>query len=310
MTPSPITATARPRLEAPSPWSLGPSNCASAPNALAPGRFIYGVPKKNDGYQRGEFLSEVQVLTTHSSGDRCRTHPPQLHRVVCQIYLKDSIFVKRTNLDGISTRKRTETQVTITSNDNNSRAFTAVFAAVVIVGAAAIGILAQSRESVVGIAPQAGLDHWHSAISLYGCDGQLLPPTTNTDHGDGIHSHADSVIHIHPSNPSASGPNATLGSYLNASGAVLTNDSYQPGRGEPASSLLSESGGCDGAPAELQMAIWDGSDTTAQPTILTSDFSDFRFETDNQIIAIGLVREGDSLSNEIGTDLLASLQSG
>ena len=217
--------------------------------------------------------------------------------------------MNRTNLDGISIRNRPSTPQTITPDDGKPRTFAVMIAAVVIAGLAVVGVLAQSRESVVGIAPQAGLDHWHDAISVFGCDGEALPPTTNTDHGDGIHSHADSLVHIHPANPAASGPNATLGSYLSASGASITDDSYVPGRGEPTSSALSESDGCAGGPAQLQMAVWDASNTADPPTIVTSGFSDFRFEEDNQIIAIGLVREGASLSSEIGSDLLASHQS-
>ena len=217
--------------------------------------------------------------------------------------------MKRSSLDGLSVGPPKKTTIGPQAS-TSSRWFASSIAAIVVIGAAGVGVLALSRESVVGIAPQAGRDHWHSAITIYDCDGQALPPTTNTDHGDGIHSHADSLIHIHPSNPSSSGPNATLGSYLSASGAALSNDSYLPGRGEPTSSAISEGEGCGDSNSELQMAVWDAADTQAEPTIITSNFDQYRLSKDNQIIAIGLVGEGDALSNELGSQLLASHQSG
>ncbi len=58
------------------------------------------------------------------------------------------------------------------------------------------------------------------------------------------------------------------------------------------------------------MAVWDAADTQKEPTIITSNFDQYRLSEDNQIIAIGLVAEGDALSNELGSQLLASHQSG
>ncbi len=161
---------------------------------------------------------------------------------------------------------------------------------IALVGAGAVGLLATQRTSVIGIAPEVSKDHWHSAFSVYAC-GEMLPPTQNPDHGDGIHAHADGLIHIHPTSTQAAGPNATLGNYLSAVGATLTDDRYEPGTGE-ASDVLDVNEGCGGEPAALQLAVWpkDGFDT--DPEIITSNLADYRFEEDGQAITLALAPLG------------------
>lgn len=182
--------------------------------------------------------------------------------------------------------------------------FPLTIAVLIAVGVAMVLVLAQQRESVAGIAPEAGEDHWHSSFSVYACD-QWLPPTSTTEHGNGIHSHADGLIHIHPSNPQAAGPNATLGEYLSASGALLTDDSYVPGPGE-APTILDEATGCDGAPAELVVARWAAEDPDAGPEVFRSDLAEYRFRTDGEIFTLALLPEGQPVPRDPSTDPVAS----
>ena len=68
-------------------------------------------------------------------------------------------------------------------------------------------------------------DHWHMAYGVYVCD-KFLPPATDQKDPKGIHSHADGIIHVHPFGRSAAGKNATLGVFVDAIGAKLSEDSF------------------------------------------------------------------------------------
>lgn len=171
--------------------------------------------------------------------------------------------------------------------------FPVTVAALLAVGLTVVLVLAQQRESIVGIAPEAFTDHWHASFSINAC-GEWLPSTTDTEHGNGIHSHADSLIHIHPSSTAAAGPNATLGEFLEAAGATLTDDRYEPGRGE-LPTILDESEGCNGQPSELLLGVWSSEDPTAEPEVVRTGLADYRFETDGQIFTLALVPEGEAI---------------
>ena len=54
-----------------------------------------------------------------------------------------------------------------------------------------------NKATADATAPVANVDHWHTAYGIYICDTFLDPLQVQTD-PDGIHSHADGVIHIHP----------------------------------------------------------------------------------------------------------------
>ena len=63
------------------------------------------------------------------------------------------------------------------------------------------------------VPPRINQDHWHSAFSVYICD-HFMPNVPLFESVDGIHTHGDGVIHIHPYTPQASGNGATLGFFL------------------------------------------------------------------------------------------------
>lgn len=169
------------------------------------------------------------------------------------------------------------------------------FAVVAIVATGAFGVagLARQRTSVIGVAPEALIDHWHNSFSVYACD-EWLPVSQATDHGNGIHGHGDGLIHIHPSNVQAAGPNATLGEYLEAIGATLSDTMYEPGPGE-APVVLDEAIGCGGQPAELQLAVWSGDTPSDEPVVIEQDLAGHRFVGDGTTIALALVPAGTSV---------------
>ena len=72
--------------------------------------------------------------------------------------------------------------------------------------------IVQSRDARLNKLSLAGLttppvpnkDHWHVAYAVYIC-GKFQPPITNQTDPVGIHTHGDSVIHVHPFVDSSAG---------------------------------------------------------------------------------------------------------
>ena len=162
---------------------------------------------------------------------------------------------------------------------------------IVAAGVAAVTVLAGQRESVAGVAPEAGIDHWHDAYSINRC-GVDLSASTDDGHGDGNHSHQDGLIHIHPSNPAGAGPNATFGNFVEAIGAELSDDAYIPGPGE-SSTVLSEKEGCDGEPAVLQLAYWEDAFGDGPPVVIAEGLAGFQLEHESLgAMTLALLPEG------------------
>ena len=83
--------------------------------------------------------------------------------------------------------------------------FPLALAMVVILGVALVVFARSSRAPAS--APRVGNDHWHSAYAIFDCD-RFLPAFTSAADPDGIHSHQDGVVHVHPWNSSAAGEQA------------------------------------------------------------------------------------------------------
>ena len=123
--------------------------------------------------------------------------------------------------------------------------FPLILAAVVILGVALVVFARSSRPPAA--APRVGHDHWHSAYAIYDCD-RFLPAFTSAADPDGIHSHQDGVIHIHPWNSSASGDDARLDVFFEAMGARITDDEISgPGIG-----VLEAGSDCNGEPTVIR----------------------------------------------------------
>ena len=66
-------------------------------------------------------------------------------------------------------------------------------------------------------------DHWHAAYGIYLCDG-FQPPITSDKDPQGIHTHNDGVIHIHPFTRVVSGRRATFGVFADTVGLSVSED--------------------------------------------------------------------------------------
>ena len=164
--------------------------------------------------------------------------------------------------------------------------FPAAIGAIVLAGAAMVVVAWNDHhDTASSVAPVANKDHWHAAYGIYVC-GEWLPAIPEFDNPDGIHTHGDGVIHIHPFSSSAAGENARLGVFLDAAGVKLTNDkleingkTYEEGKDE-----------CDGKEAELVVAKWQDVETTdKKPALIPSDFGDTRFRANGEGYTIAFV---------------------
>ena len=101
-------------------------------------------------------------------------------------------------------------------------------ALVVVLGVVLVIAARGSRDPVTSPTTE---DHWHSAYTIYDC-GVAVPALQGQVDPDGIHSHGDSLIHIHPYNSSATGEDARLGVFLETMNASIDVDGIFAENGE------------------------------------------------------------------------------
>ena len=201
----------------------------------------------------------------------------------------------------------------ITTVDNPDQTspvlFVAVLGAILLAGLVGVFFFASNRESNIDVAPVAAVDHWHVAYLINNC-GADLPASSQFNDPDGLHTHGDGVFHLHPTNPSASGRNATLGEYFEGANATLTDSEFVTGTNDLFPTTMTEEVGCDGQPATLQLAVWDNAfDETAEPRILTENLADFRFAP-GQAITLALLPEGEEPPRPPADRIAALAESG
>jgi hypothetical protein len=131
---------------------------------------------------------------------------------------------------------------------------------VVVLGSLLVLWARSDREATS--APRVG-DHWHSAYDVYVCDDFRSKIVVETD-PNGIHTHSDGLIHIHPFN---------------------NDDSVVLDTGE----ALLAGADCNGQPAVVKVARFDADDMERDPEVLTEDLANVRFLKDREAFTIALV---------------------
>jgi hypothetical protein len=177
--------------------------------------------------------------------------------------------------------------------------FPGAVALIVVLGVSLVTYAARDRKTDEQVAPVANQDHWHSAFGVYICD-EFLPAIPEFESPDGIHTHADGVIHIHPFTQNASGDNAQLGVFLEGAGIELSNDeltvndeTYSEGDDTCGSGENEQEG-------ELVVAQWeDVENTDRNPARITRDFNDIKFTEDGQGYVIAFVPDAEDGDTEI-----------
>ncbi len=161
--------------------------------------------------------------------------------------------------------------------------FPVMVALVVVLGARLVFWARTDREATS--APRVG-DHWHSAYDVYVCDTFRSKIVLETD-PNGIHSHGDGLIHIHPFNKLASGRDAVLGEFFAAFGGFIDDQSFMLDTGE----TVVEGFDCGGEPAVLKVARFDADDLSREPEILTEDLANLRLLKNREAFTIAMVPE-------------------
>lgn len=156
--------------------------------------------------------------------------------------------------------------------------------AVVVLGVALVAFSRSTREEKA--APTLR-DHWHAPYAIYDCDS-FLPPFQSQFDPDGIHSHQDGVIHIHPFNNGVTGADAQIDVFFDAMGATITNDRITgPGIEIEAGST------CDGEETVIRAARFEitghGVDFVEE---ITGDLADITFLKNLEAFTIARVPPG------------------
>lgn len=133
-------------------------------------------------------------------------------------------------------------------------------------------------------------DHWHAAYGVYLCEGWAAGLLDAGVDANGIHTHGDGLVHLHPFSSEATGANATLGEFLDVVGLEVTPD----GLTMPDGGTFPATTGCDGQPAKLVVAVWPSADSS-EPEVFTSEFERLRFLADGEVWVIALVPDGATI---------------
>jgi hypothetical protein len=174
--------------------------------------------------------------------------------------------------------------------------FPAAIIGIVIVGSVLVFFARSAKVDAGADAPVANQDHWHYAFGTFDCD-HYLPnvPNPNVD-PDGIHTHGDGLIHIHPFVAAAAGKNATFKVFAETVGMQVSDEQVTM----PVAmggQVLKNGGTCKNAKgkkekARLVMLSWPPQATDkVKPKVITSDFNGFQFVEDKAILTLALIPE-------------------
>lgn len=138
-------------------------------------------------------------------------------------------------------------------------------------GVAAIGLvlIVLSRGNTPdAIAPKLG-DHWHAAYGIYDCDHFIDPLVDQVQDTTGLHTHGDSLMHMHPFGTRYTGKGANLGNWGATTGLDLTDTSIK------AAGIDKKNGDkCGTKAGKLHLKVWDSpNDKTGHE--LTADFAKY-----------------------------------
>jgi hypothetical protein len=163
--------------------------------------------------------------------------------------------------------------------------FPATVSIVCVLGVLLIGY-ARTQDEAEAVSP--GLtDHWHAAYGVRIC-GEWVDPFQNLGDPNGIHTHGDGAIHIHPGaaeQVAKAGDDATLGVFFEAIGGELTDDSITLQDG---TTYTEGEDQCGGEDAELRVGYWANATEAADtdPQIFEDDLADISFQNDREAYTI------------------------
>lgn len=135
-------------------------------------------------------------------------------------------------------------------------------------------------------------DHWHNAVGIDIC-GRFQPNLNDkADDKEGVHTHGDGVIHIHPFFLRSAGSRATLARFFDDVDLKVTADAIRM----PDGKLYQEGKTtCNGKPGKVSVAYWVNAQTaqgTKPDKVYTSGFGDIRLKNDGGAFTVAFLPEG------------------
>jgi hypothetical protein len=201
--------------------------------------------------------------------------------------------------------------------------FPILIAVVLIAGVGLVVFARNSREANAAPLSQAqgeDFDHWHAAVGVSDCGPFVFDGTEEggpfftdaLDDPQGIHTHGDGVVHIHPFLDSAAGRNARMQIWFDDINLQMTDDTVTFPDGtvwDEAEKTCGE--GDDAGPGQIVVAKWNSAQAAAdgeRPSeIITEDFGDIRFENDREYYTIAFVPDGEFDDIPVRPDILDTL---
>ncbi|HEX8805107.1 MAG TPA: hypothetical protein VF743_12965 [Acidimicrobiales bacterium] len=178
----------------------------------------------------------------------------------------------------------------------------AIFA-IVVLGIGLVAYAAHDRKTDTSVAPVARQDHWHAAYGIYVCD-EFRDPIPTFESPDGIHTHGDGVIHIHPFSDSAAGANATLGKFLEGTDVEISDDELKIGD----ETFTEGEQKCGDEDGRVVVAQWsDVQNDDGNPALIDEDMNDIRFREDGEGYVIAFVPEDTDIPKPDTAAQLAEL---
>ena len=173
--------------------------------------------------------------------------------------------------------------------------FPAVVVLIILIG---IGVVAVARILRDAEARPGLTDHWHSAYTVWDCtdgDGAHQPVFEGRRNSqgypydpEGIHSHSDGLIHIHPFTANATGQHATMKKFFESMFVRMDENGITASEFGVISAVDAV---CDGQPAVMQIVRWSDALTAVaeQPDErIYADFENVRFKKDGEAFTIAL----------------------
>jgi hypothetical protein len=175
-------------------------------------------------------------------------------------------------------------------------AFPAAVFAVIVLGTLLVvfGRTTRSNSASADVAPVLNKDHWHAAYGIYVCDHFVAPLQDLPDKPDvnGIHTHGEGVMHIHPFSSAASGTKAKLKVFADQVGLKFTDDSVTTPDG-----TVYKNGEfkCGDKPAKVSIWRWNADDSLVPTEVFENGFNDIRFRGDRDAYTIAVLPEGSDI---------------
>ena len=184
--------------------------------------------------------------------------------------------------------------------------FPVIIVVIVVLGAAllfyAVNQRQDERAAAEGDHPTIQ-EHWHAAYGVRICadaDGErtggFQAPFSSQNDPQGIHTHDDGVIHIHPFGSGSAGDNAQMGIFFDAMGVTINDDTIDLG-GDVKVTEGEDTCGADEKPAIVQVARWENARETegVEPEIITENIEDIHFDNDSEAYTIAFAPEGANI---------------